>query len=75
MLTKIADPKELWESLCDVSANSSPFPNLEAVLQYLESVVVKEGVSNCFDMPPFDTMSIWELAEMLWQFQVDSTQK
>ena len=75
MLTKMADPRELWESLCDESANSFPFPNLEAVVLYLESVVVKEGVSNCFDMSPFDTMSIGELAEMLWQFQVDSTRK
>ena len=73
MLTKMADPKELWESLCGISARENPFSNLSDVKRYLEMVVVKEGV-NCFDIPPFDSMSIEELSEKLWKFQLASVQ-
>ena len=73
MLTKMADPKELWESLCGISARENPFSNLEDVKRYLETVVAKEG-TNCFDVPPFNTRSIAELSEILWQYQLVSTQ-
>jgi hypothetical protein len=71
MLTKTTDPQELWESLCGISARENPFSDLEDVKEYLETVVVNEGI-NCFDIPPFDTMSIKELSEKLWKFQLAS---
>jgi|TARA_Y100000310_G_scaffold94852_1_gene92618 hypothetical protein len=74
MLTNTANPKELWESLCDISARENPFSNLEDVKRYLETVVAKEGI-NCFDVPPFDTLSISELSEILWKYQLDSAQR
>ena len=74
MLTKTTDPQELWESLCGISARENPFSDLEDVKEYLETVVVEEGI-NCLDIPPFDTMSIIELSEKLWKFQLTSIQR
>ena len=69
MLTKITSPKEIWDSLCGTSAKEHPFRDRDDVKRYLETVVVKEGV-NCFDVPPFNSLSIVELSEILWGYQV-----
>ena len=69
MLTKMADPRELWESLCGISARENPFSTLGDVKRYLETVVVKEGI-NSFDTSTFDSLSIDELSEILWRHQL-----
>ena len=71
MVIKNINPEILWGSLCDIPVKEYPFPTLEDIKRYLETVVTKEGI-KCLDVPPFNYLSIKELSYILWNFQSSS---
>ena len=70
MTTARPEPQVIWNTLCgnQVSPKEHPFKTQQEAQDYLNDIIREEGIES-LKVPPFDAMSLEELAEIIWKFQ------